>query len=109
MQETLRTSEKSSLLNPVRFGQLAQEPASGTSGSSCLSKGAAANCSKMFDSIQAANSRTGIRTWVLPSLVHKLRKAAANASCCCEAGSLAISKAWPMVIFLSERPRPLAV
>ena len=45
-----------------------------------------------------ANSRTGIRTWLLPSLVHKPRKAAENASCCCEAGSLAISRAWPMVI-----------
>jgi len=46
-----------------------------------------------------ASSRTGIRTWLLPSLVHKPRKAAENASCCCEAGSLAISKAWPMVIW----------
>ena len=36
---------------------------------------------------------------MLPSLVHMPRKAAANASCCCEAGSLAISKAWPMVIW----------
>jgi hypothetical protein len=53
----------------------------------------------MFDSIHAANSRTGIRTWLLPSLVHKPRKEAENASCCCEAGSLAISKAWPMVIW----------
>ena len=53
----------------------------------------------MFDSIHAANSRTGIKTWLLPSLVHKPRNAAENASCCCEAGSLAISKAWPMVIW----------
>ena len=65
---------KSSLLNPVRFGQLAHEPASGTSVSSCLSNGADASCSKMFDSIHAANSRTGIRTWLLPSLVHKPAK-----------------------------------
>src|SRR5271157_2376729 len=40
VQESLRTSGKSSLLNPVRFGQLAHEPASGTSVSSCLSNGA---------------------------------------------------------------------
>jgi hypothetical protein len=32
------------------------------------------------------------------SLVHMLRKDAANASCCWAAGSLAISKAWPVVI-----------
>src|SRR5437660_12818019 len=93
VQESLRRSGKSSLLKPVRLGQLAHEPASGTSVSSCLSKGADVSCSKMFDSIHAANSRTGIRTWPLPSLVHKPRKAAENASCCCEAGSLAISKA----------------
>jgi hypothetical protein len=42
-----------SLLNPVRFGQLTHEPASGTSVSSCLSNGADASCSKMFDSIHA--------------------------------------------------------
>src|SRR5579872_971598 len=82
VQESLRTSGKRSLLNPVRFGQLAHEPAAGTSVSSCLSKGADASCSKMFDSIHAANSRTGIRTWVLPSLVHCPRNAAAKASCC---------------------------
>src|SRR5208282_1902854 len=92
VQESFRTSGKRSLLNPVRFGQLAQEPASETSVSSCLSKGADASCSKMFDSIHAANNRTGIRTWLLPSLVHKPRNAAENASCCWEAGSLAISK-----------------
>src|SRR3984893_14086751 len=61
LQESLRTSGKSNLLNPVRFGQLAHEPASGTSVSSCLSNGADASCSKMFDSIHAASSRTGIR------------------------------------------------
>jgi hypothetical protein len=46
------------MLNPVRFGQLAHEPASGTSVSSCLSNGTGASCSKMFNSIHAANSRT---------------------------------------------------
>jgi len=56
VQESLRTSGKSSLLNPVRFGQLAHEPASGTSVSSCLSNGADASWSKMFDSIHAANN-----------------------------------------------------
>jgi hypothetical protein len=55
VQESFRTSGKSSLLNPVRFGQLAHEPASGTSVSSCLSNGADASCSKMLDSIHAAN------------------------------------------------------
>src|SRR5437016_2686346 len=65
VHESLRTSGKSSLLKPVRFGQLTHEPASETSASSCLSKGADASCSKMFDSIHAANSLTGIRTWVL--------------------------------------------
>src|ERR1035438_5931227 len=92
VQESFCTSGKSSLLNPVRFGQLTHEPASGTSVSSCLSNGADASWSKIFDSIQAAKSRTGIRTWLLPSLVHKPRKAAENASCCCEAGSLAIDR-----------------
>src|SRR6204780_3473195 len=82
VHESLRTSGKRSLLNPVRFGQLAHEPASGTSISSCLSNGADASCSKMFDSIHAANSRTGIKTWLFPSLVHKPRKEAENASCC---------------------------
>src|ERR1700728_1116910 len=53
----------------------------------------------LCDAPHNASSRTGIRTWLLPSLVHKPRKAAENASCCCEAGSLAISKAWPMVIW----------
>src|SRR5207244_11727852 len=56
VHESLRTSGKSSLLKPVRFGQLTHEPASGTSVSSCLSKGADASCSKMFDSIHAANN-----------------------------------------------------
>jgi hypothetical protein len=56
VQESFRTSGKSSLLNPVRFGQLTHEPASGTRVSSCLSKGADASCSKMFDSIHAANN-----------------------------------------------------
>ena len=42
-----------------------------------------------------ANSRTGTKTAALPSLVHWLRKHAFIASGCCEAGSLAISKAWP--------------
>jgi hypothetical protein len=60
VQESLRTSGKSSLLNPVRFGQLAHEPASGTSVASCLSKGADASCSKMFDSIHAANNAEGV-------------------------------------------------
>src|SRR5205807_566201 len=87
------------VLDPFAFGQLTHEPASGTSVSSCLSNGAEASCSKMFDSIHAANSRTGIRTWLFPSLVHKPRKEAENASCCCEAGSLAISRAWPIVIW----------
>ena len=96
--ESLRTSAKSNLLNPVRFGQLTHEPAAGTRASSCLSNGTDASCSRMFDSIQAASSRTGIRTCELPSLVHMPRKAAANASCCCEAWSLAINRAWPMVI-----------
>ncbi len=40
VQESFCTSGKSSLLKPVRFGQLTHEPASGTSVSSCLSKGA---------------------------------------------------------------------
>src|SRR5208282_3460969 len=56
VQESLRTSGKSSLLNPVRFGQLTHEPASGTSVSSCLSNGADASCSKMFDSIHTASN-----------------------------------------------------
>src|SRR5712692_5350405 len=60
VQESLRTSGKSSLLNPVRFGQLAHEPASGTSVSSCLSNGADASCSKMFDSIHAANNAESV-------------------------------------------------
>jgi hypothetical protein len=47
-------------LNPVRFGQLAHEPASGTSVSSCLSNGADASCSKMFDSIHAANNAESV-------------------------------------------------
>jgi hypothetical protein len=45
-----------------------------------------------------ANSRTGIRTWLLPSLVHMPRNTAAKASCCCDAGSFAIRRARPMVI-----------
>jgi hypothetical protein len=65
VHESFRTSGKSSLLNPARSGQLAHEPAPGTRVSSCLSNGADASCSKMFDSIHAANSRTGIRIWVL--------------------------------------------
>ena len=36
---------------------------------------------------------------MLLSLVHYPRNAAEKASCCCEAGSLAISKAWPTVIW----------
>ena len=99
VHESLRTtSPNNSLLNPVRFGQLTQDPAAGNSVSSCLSNGADANFSRMLDSTQAANSRTGISVCVLPSLVHMLRKAALKASCCCEAGSLAISRAWPTVI-----------
>jgi len=39
---------------------LTHEPASGTSVSSCLSKGADASCSKMFDSIHDANNAEGI-------------------------------------------------
>src|SRR5882762_9312888 len=88
VQESLRTSAKSSLLNPVRLGQLLHEPAAGTRASSCLSNGAAASCSRMLDSIHAASSRTGMSTWLLPSVVHMPRKAALNASCCCESGSL---------------------
>jgi len=47
---------KSSLSNPVHFGQLAHEPASGTSVSSCLSNGTDASCGRMLDSIHAANN-----------------------------------------------------
>src|SRR5882757_4141757 len=47
----------------------------------------------LCDAPHNASSRTGIRTWLLPSLVHKPRKAAEKASCCCEAGSLAIAVA----------------
>jgi hypothetical protein len=60
VQESLRTSGKSSLLNPVRFGQLAHEPTSGTSVSSCLSNGADVSWSKMFDSIHAASNAEGV-------------------------------------------------
>ena len=54
VQESLRTSAKSSLLKPVRLGQLLHEPAAGTRASSCLSNEADASCSRMFDSIHAA-------------------------------------------------------
>jgi hypothetical protein len=103
LQESLRTSAKSSLLNPVRFAQLPHDPTSGTRVSLCLSNGADASRSGMFDSIHAASSRTGIRICVLPSLVHRLRKDAAKASCCCDAGSLAINRAWPMVILFFQK------
>jgi len=56
IHESLRTSENSSVLNPVRFGQLAQLPASGTSASSLLLNGAAANSNRMLDSIHAASN-----------------------------------------------------
>ena len=62
VQESLRTSAKSSLLNPVRFGQCVQERAAATRDSSCLSNGADASCSRMLDSIHAASSRTGMRS-----------------------------------------------
>ena len=62
MQESLRTSLKSSLLNPVRFGHFAHDPAPATSVSSCLSNGDASSSNKIFDSIHAANSRTGMST-----------------------------------------------
>jgi len=60
VQESLRTSENSSLLNPVRFGQLTHEPAAGTSVSSCLSNGTDASCSRMFDSIHAASNAESV-------------------------------------------------
>ena len=56
LQESLRTSENSSALNPVRFGQLAQLPASGTRASSLLLNGATDNSSRMLDSIHAASN-----------------------------------------------------
>jgi hypothetical protein len=56
IQESLRTSANSRALNPVRLGQLAQLPASGISVSSLLLNGAAANSSRIFDSIQDASN-----------------------------------------------------
>src|SRR5438093_902899 len=50
----------------------------------------------------SGSSRTGMRTCELPSLVHIPRKESAKASCCCAAGSFAMSRAWPVVI-LSAR------
>jgi hypothetical protein len=44
------------LLNPVRFGQLAHDPAPVSSVSSCLSNGAASSSNKMFDSIHAVQA-----------------------------------------------------
>ena len=98
VHESLRTSGKSSLLNPVRFGQLLHEPASGTRVSSCLSNGADASCSRMFDSIHAAKFAHGNQHLAVAIACPHAAKGRVKASCCCEAGSLAISKAWPMVI-----------
>jgi len=48
------------------------------------------------------------RTWVLPSVVHICRKEALKASCCCEPGSFAINKAWPMVMRSARKHGRLA-
>src|SRR6267143_619050 len=59
--ESSLTSEKRSVLNPVRFGQLAQLPASGKSVSSSFENGTDLRLRYTFCSIHACNLLTGTR------------------------------------------------
>src|SRR5258708_36889480 len=59
--ESSLTSEKRSVLNPVRFGQLVQLPASGKSVSSSFENGTDLRLRKTFCSIHACNLLAGTR------------------------------------------------
>src|SRR5216684_1815363 len=68
VHESSLTSEKSNVLNPVRFGQLAQLPASGTRVSSSFENGTDLRLKYTLCSIHACKRETGTRLRSLSSV-----------------------------------------